>query len=114
MSGMHIRQLGFTYSVCKPSTKKQKENTKIQRNRIFKIKACFQHDMAYGDFKNFTRRTTSDKTFHDKSFNIAKNPKYVGYQRGLASTCLNLQINLLSVVDLKIKIFRTENKLKNF
>ena len=38
-------------------------------------KACFQHDMAYGDFKDLTRRTASDKILRDKAFNIAKNPK---------------------------------------
>ena len=48
-------------------------------------KACFQHDMAYGEFKDLTRRTASDKILHDKAFNIAKNPKYDGYQRTLAS-----------------------------
>ena len=41
--------------------------------------------MAYGDFKDLTRRTASDKILRDKAFNIAKNPKYDGYQRGLAS-----------------------------
>ena len=40
--------------------------------------------MAYGDFKDLTRRTASDKVLRDKAFNIAKNPKYDGYQRGLA------------------------------
>ena len=48
-------------------------------------KACFQHDMAYGDFKDLARRTASDKVLRDKAFNIAKNPKYDGYQGGLAS-----------------------------
>ena len=47
--------------------------------------ACFQHDMAYGDFKDIARRTVSDKVFINKAFNIATNPKYDGYQRGLAS-----------------------------
>ena len=41
--------------------------------------------MAYGDFKDLKRRIFSDKVFRDKVFNIAKNPKYDGYQRGLAS-----------------------------
>ena len=41
--------------------------------------------MAYGDFKDLTRRTASDKVLRDKAFNIVKNPKYDGYQRGLAS-----------------------------
>ena len=41
--------------------------------------------MAYGDFKNSARRTASDKVLRDEAFNIAKNPKYDGYYRGLAS-----------------------------
>ena len=41
--------------------------------------------MAYGDFKDLKRRAASDKVLWDKAFNIAKNPKYNGYQRGLAS-----------------------------
>ena len=41
--------------------------------------------MAYGEFKDLARRTASDKVLRDKAFNIAKNPKYDGYQRGLAS-----------------------------
>ena len=41
--------------------------------------------MAYGDFKDLKRRTYSDKVLRDKAFNIAKNPKYDGYRRGLAS-----------------------------
>ena len=41
--------------------------------------------MAYGDFKDLKRRTFSDKVLRDKAFNIAKNPKYDGYQRWLAS-----------------------------
>ena len=41
--------------------------------------------MAYGDFKDLARRTAFDKVLRGKAFNIAKNPKYNGYQRGLAS-----------------------------
>ena len=41
--------------------------------------------MAYGDFEDLARRTASDKVLRDKAFNIAKNPKHDGYQRGLAS-----------------------------
>ena len=40
--------------------------------------------MAYGDFKDLKRRTACDKILRDKAFNFAKNPKYDGYQRGLA------------------------------
>ena len=55
----------------------------IYKNKL--DKACFQHDMAYGDFKGLKRRTASDRILRDKVFNIAKNSKYDGYQRGLAS-----------------------------
>ena len=41
--------------------------------------------MSYGDFKNLPRRTASDKILRDEAFTIAKNPKYDGYQRELAS-----------------------------
>ena len=41
--------------------------------------------MSYGDFKDIARRRASDKVLRDKVFNIAKNPKYDGYQKGLAS-----------------------------
>ena len=69
-------------------------------------------------FKDLTRATASDKILRDKALNIATNPKYEGYQRGLASTVyefvnkisvFRLQINLLLVVVLKIKIFQTKN-----
>ena len=45
--------------------------------------------MAYGDFKYLARRTASDKFLRYKAFNIAKNLKYDGYQRGLASMVYN-------------------------
>ena len=41
--------------------------------------------MAYEDFKDLKRRTFSEKVLRDKAFNVAKSPKYDGYQRGLAS-----------------------------
>ena len=63
---------------------KETGNTKyIYKNELGK--ACFQHDMAYRDFKDLARKTASDNLWRDKAFNIAKNPKYDGYQRVLAS-----------------------------
>ena len=47
--------------------------------------ACFQHDMAYRNFKDLARRTASDKLLRDKAFDIAKDPKYDGYHRSLAA-----------------------------
>ena len=89
---MHLRQPGFTYSACGPFTNNKQRiqrfmetgHTKyIYRNEL--DKTCFQHDMAYGDFKNLKIRTQSDNVLKNKAFSIASNPKYDGYQRGLAS-----------------------------
>ena len=41
--------------------------------------------MAYGDLKDFKKRTDSDKVLRNKAFTIDKDPKYDGYQKGLAS-----------------------------
>ena len=41
--------------------------------------------MAYRDFKDLARRTASDRVLRDKAFDIAKNPKYDKYQRGMTS-----------------------------
>ena len=66
--------------------------------------------MAHGDFKDLTRRTASDKTLCGKAFNIAKNPKYDGYQRGYASMVYKLFDYLkLLVVVLEMRILQTEN-----
>ena len=48
-------------------------------------KACFQHDMVYGKSNDLIKRTQSDKILRNKSFKIASDPKYDGYQRGPAS-----------------------------
>ena len=45
--------------------------------------------MHYGDFKHLSRRTAADKVLRYKAFNIAKNPKYDGYQRALVSVVYN-------------------------
>ena len=45
--------------------------------------------MAYEDFKDLNKRTASDKVLQNKAFNIAKNSKYDGYQRGLGSMVYN-------------------------
>ena len=84
---MHLRQPRFTYSASGPFTKNKERIQKFKETGDSRYiyqneldKACFQHYMAYGDFKDLTRRTTSDKILRDKAFNIAKNPKYDGYQ----------------------------------
>ena len=92
MPEMHLRQPQFTYSACGPFTKNKERIQKFKETgdsryiyRSELDKACFQHDIAYGDFKDLTKRTTADKVLRDKAFNIAKDLKYDGYQRGLPS-----------------------------
>ena len=92
MPEMHLRQPGFTYSACGPFTKNKERIEKFMQTGntdfIYKNeldKACFQHDMAYGKSKDLAKRTQSDKVLRDKAFKIASDPKYDGYQRGLAS-----------------------------
>ena len=80
---MHLRQLGFTCSACGPFTKNKERIQKFKETGDSKYiyqnepeKACFQHNMAYGDFKDLPRRTIADKILRDKAFDITKNPKY--------------------------------------
>ena len=92
MPEIHLRQPQFTYSACGPFTKHKQRIQKFKEtggtNYIYKNeldKACFVHDAAYSDSKDLTKRTVADKIFKNKAFDIAKDPKYNGYQRGLAS-----------------------------
>ena len=92
MPETHLRQPQFTYSACGPFTKHERRIQKFKEtgdtNYIYKNeldKACFVHDAAYSDSKDLTKRTVADKSLRKKAFDIAKDPKYDGYQRGLAS-----------------------------
>ena len=70
--------------------------------------------MANGDFKDLTKRKASDKMLHHKAFNIAKNLKYDGYQRGLVSMVYKFFDKNFLVVVLKMKISQTKNMLQNY
>ena len=92
MSEMHLKQPGFTYSACGPFTKHKEKIKKfeqtgdtryIYRNEL--DKACCQHDAAYADNKDLLNRTRADKILRGKTYAIASNLQYDGYQRGLAS-----------------------------
>ena len=89
---MDSRQLQFVYSACGLFTKNKERIQKFKEtgdtSYIYKNeldKPCFQHDMAYGDFKDLPKRAAADKALRDKAFKIASDQKYDGYQRGLAS-----------------------------
>ena len=95
MPEMHLKQPGFTYSARGPFTKNQEAIEKFMQTGITDFsykddldKACFQYDMTYGKYNDLNKRTQSNRV---KTFEI--NPKYHGYQRGLA-----LIKNLLQVV----------------
>ena len=92
MPEMHLR----FHSVCRPFIKnkeiiqkfKETGNSQyIYQNEL--NNACFQHDIAYGDFEGLPRRPASDILPRDNAFNIAKNLKYDGYQRGLTPMVYN-------------------------
>ena len=79
-------------SACDQFTKNKERIKKIKETGDSRCiyqneldKACFQHDLACGDFKDLNRRTTADNVLFDKAFNIAKNPRCDGYQCGLWS-----------------------------
>ena len=97
MPEMHLKRPRFTYSACGPFSKNKDRFQKFKKTGDTDYnykneldKACFQHDMAYGDFNDLARRTVSDKVLRNKALNIAKNPKYDGYQKGLPSMVYQL------------------------
>ena len=85
MPEMRLNYPGLTYSACGLFTKDKERIQKfrdtgdwryIYQNKL--DKACFQHDMSYGDFKDLASRTVSNKIMRDKAFNLDKNLKYGG------------------------------------
>ena len=89
MPEMHLRQSQFVYSACGPFTRHKERIKKIKQSGDTRYiyrndldKACFQDDSAYADNKDLINRT---KVLKDKAYNIASNPEYDGYQRGLES-----------------------------
>ena len=73
-------------------------------------KACFHGDMAYGDFEDLTRRTTSDKILRDKAFNIAKNPNHDGYHHRIATMVYKLFNRKDSATCARPETLATRNK----
>ena len=92
MREMQLKQWGFTYGAWESFTKNKERIQKFKQRRdteyIYKNefdKACFEHDMAYGDFKDLARRIATGKVLRYKAFNIARSPKYDEYQKAIAS-----------------------------
>ena len=79
MPEIHLRQPGFTYSACGPFTKTKERIQKFKQagdsRYVYKNeldKACFQHDTAYGDFKDLKRRTAADNVLKIKHLIVLK------------------------------------------
>ena len=75
----HLRQPGFTYSACDTFTNNKESIQKFKETGDWKYiyqnkldKACFQHDIVHGNFKDLPRRAVSDKVLLDKALNITK------------------------------------------
>ena len=105
MPEMHLEQPGFTYSAYGPFTKNKERIQKFKEtgdtSYIYKNKlgkACLQHDIACGDFKDLKRRTFSDKFLRDKAFNITKNPNMIGITEDLLLWSTNFLTKSLKVV----------------
>ena len=85
MPELHLRQPGFTYIACGPYTKNKERINRFEETGNLQYiyqneldKSCFQHYMAYGDFKDLLRNV-SDKLLPVKAFIIVNNLKYDGY-----------------------------------
>ena len=72
---LHLRHPGFTKKKKRMRKLKERGYSRyISLNKLDKV--CFQHDMAYGDFKDVPRRTAPDKVLRDIAFNNATKSKY--------------------------------------
>ena len=92
MPEMHLRQPRFVYSGCGSFTR-HKERIKVFKrtgniNLLYRNaldKACLKHDAAYAKYKDVENRLIANDKLKNSSYDIASNPDYDGYQRGLAS-----------------------------
>ena len=110
MPKMHLRRPGFIYSAYGPFTKNKEGIKKFKETRDSRYiyqneldKACLQHDMTHGDFKDLLKKAAADNVLRDKVFNIAKNQIYDGYQRRLAVMVYKFFDKKMSGSDVKNK-----------
>ena len=108
MPEMHLRQPQFVYSACGPFTihkerikefKRTGDTRLLHRNEL--DKACFKHDAAYAKYKDVENRLISDQKLKNSGYDIASNPKYDDYQRGLASMVYKLFDSKVALLDKK-------------
>ena len=118
---MLLRQLGFTYSAFGPFTKNKERIQKlkkigdrkyISRNEL--DRACFLHDMAYGNFKDLVRRTAFDKVLRHKAFNALKIQYMMDIKYVLLLWLISILLKSLKVVVLIMNLNKASNQLKNY
>ena len=123
MPEMHLKQPGFTYSACGPFTKNKERIQKFKEtgdtSYIYKTeldKACFLHDNVFNMtwLMQILKIQQKDKVLRDEAFNIAKNPTYDGYQRGLASMVYKLFDKKSVGSGVNMQAISYNNWLKNY
>ena len=92
MPEMHLKQPQFVYSACGPFTRHKERIKEFKRTGDTHLlyrndldKACFKYGAAYAKYKDVENRLISDQKLRNSVYDIASNPKYNGYQKGLAS-----------------------------
>ena len=92
MPEMHLRQPRFVYSACGPFTRHKGRIKEFKRtgniNLLYRNaldKACFKHGAVYAKYKDVENRLIAHDKLKNSAYDIASNPEYDGYQRGLAS-----------------------------
>ena len=137
MPETHLRQPRFVYSACGPFTRHKERIKEFKRtgniNLLYRNaleKACFKHDATYAKYKDVENRLIADDNLQNSAYDIASNPEYDGYQRGLASMVYKFfdskvalsnktisdkgtkEVNKILVEELYEPIIRKFNKIK--
>ena len=135
MPEMHLRQPQFVYSTCGLFARHKEKIKEFKRTGDTRLlyrneldKACFKHDAAYAKYKDVENRLIPDQKLRNSAYDIANNPKYDGYRRGLASMVYKffdskvapldkmsgkgIKNNLILAEELHKPVIKTFNKIK--
>ena len=125
---LHLKQPGFTYTACGTFTKHSKRIKKFRKTgnlkRLYRNeldKTCFAHDVTHSGSKDLAKRTSSDRILKDRSYEIARNRNYGGYERASASmvykffdnkTGSGISVNEQLAEELHKPVIKKNNKIK--
>ena len=111
MPEMYLRQPRFVYSGCGPFTRHKERIKEFKRTGDTRLlyrneldKACSKHDAAYAKYKDVENRLISDQKLRNSAYEIASNPVYDGYQRGLPSMVYKFFDSKVAPLDIKTEI----------